>query len=236
MACSLRWPAGDVIIGRIAFVEDSRLARASLFTGLPEDDLQVLASHAVVRRYRKNTIVVTKGEESDTMYLVRSGRLRVYLDDEQGNEVTIRLVGPGDVFGELAVLSGAPRAANVITTEDCELSPITRSEFMECLTRNPQTAFRIIEALVQRIRDLTEDISTLALLDVYGRLRNTLERLAKEQDGKRVTDRLTHQELASMVGSSREMVSRILRDLKAGGYISTRDKRITIERDLPPGW
>lgn len=226
----------DFGVGRIPYVKDTTLAKASLFAGLPDDDLQVLASHAVVRRYRKNTIVVSEGEESGTIYIVRSGRLRVYLDDEHGNEVTIRLLGAGDVFGELAALSGAPRIANVMTTQDCELLAISRSDFMDCLTGNSQIAFRIIQALVQRIRDMTEDISTLALLDVYGRVRSTLERLAKEQDGKRVTDPLTHQDLAKMVGSSREMVSHILRDLKAGGYISTHDKRIIIERDLPAGW
>lgn len=207
-----------------------------MFAGLPEDDLRILASHVVARRYRKNTIVLSKGEESDTMYVVRSGRLRVYLDDEQGNEITIRLLGPGDVFGELAMLSGAPRAAHVMTMEDCELLAVSRSHFMEFLAANSQIGFRIIGALVQRIQEMTEDISTLALLDVYGRVRNTLERLAKERDGKRVTDRLTHQEMANMVGSSREMVSRILRDLKAGGYVSMQDKRIIIEKKLPTRW
>lgn len=218
------------------YVKDTALAQAPLFAGLPEDDLHVLMSHAVTRRYRKNAIVVSKGEETDTMYVVRSGRLRVYLDDEHGNEITIRFLGPGEVFGELALLSGAPRSANVMTTEDCEISIISRTHFMECLAANSEIGFRIIRALVQRIQELTEEISTLALLDVYGRVRTTLERLATECDGKRVTERLTHQDLANMVGSSREMVSRILRDLRVGGYISMRDKRITIEQDLPAGW
>lgn len=225
-----------VIVDGITVVKESALARAPLFAGLPEDDLRTLASHAVVNRFRKNTIVVSKGQESDAMYVVVSGRLRVYLDDEQGNEITIRLLEPGDVFGELALLSGAPRSANVMTIEDCELSIVSRDSFMGCLGANSQLGIRIIRALVQQIQEMTEEISTLALLDVYGRVRTTLERMAKEHDGKQVTDRITHQELANMVGSSREMVSRILRDLKAGGYISTRDKRITIEKDLPAGW
>jgi CRP/FNR family transcriptional regulator, cyclic AMP receptor protein len=220
----------------MAGVKESSLARVPLFAGLPEDDLRTLASHAVARRFRKNTIVVSMGEESDTMYIVLSGRLRVYIDDDEGNEITMRLLEAGDVFGELALLSGAPRSANVMTIEDCELSIVSRSRFMECLAANSQVASRIIRALVHLIHELTDDVSTLALLDVYGRVRRTLERLARERDGKRVTDRLTHQELANMVGSSREMVSRILRDLKAGGYISTQDKRITIEKDLPAGW
>lgn len=220
----------------MATVKESALAQAPLFAGLPEDDLRALASHTMARRFRKNTIIVSKGEESDAMYVVVSGRLRVYIDDDQGNEITIRLLEPGDVFGELALLSGTPRSANVMTTEDCEMSIISRTHFMEFLAANSEIAFRIIRALVQRIQQLTDELSTLALLDVYGRVRTTLERLAKERDGKRVTVRLTHQDLANMVGSSREMVSRILRDLKAGGYISTHNKRITIEKDLPAGW
>lgn len=123
-----------------------------------------------------------------------------------------------------------------MTIEDCELSIVSRSRFMECLAANSELAFRIISALVHLIHELTEDVSTLALLDVYGRVRRTLERLSKERDSKRVTDRLTHQDLANMVGSSREMVRRILRDLKAGRYISAHDKRITIEKNLPAGW
>lgn len=217
-------------------MKEATLARIPLFADLPEDDLRILAAHAVVRRYKKNTIVIGKGEESDTMYVVHSGRLRVFLDDEHGNELIIRLLGPGDVFGELAMLSGAPRSANVITTEDCELSVISRLHFMECLAANSQIGFRIIRGLVQRIQEMTEEISTLALLDVYGRVRSMLEKLAQERDGKRVTDRLTHQEMANMVGSSREMVSRILRDLRVGGYISVQGKRIIIEKELPPRW
>lgn len=217
-------------------MKEATLAQIPLFADLPEDDLRILATHAVVRRYRKNTIVIGKGEESDTMYVVLSGRLRVYLDDEHGNELIIRLLGPGDVFGELAMLSGAPRSANVMTTEDCELSVISRLHFMECLAANSQIGFRIIRGLVHRIQEMTEEISTLALLDVYGRVRSMLEKLAQERDGKRITNRMTHQEMANMVGSSREMVSRILRDLRVGGYISIQGKRIIIEKELPPRW
>ncbi|MGA8261318.1 MAG: Crp/Fnr family transcriptional regulator [Arenicellales bacterium] len=217
-------------------MEGVSLKRIPLFADLPDDALTALSTRAATRHYKKNTVVVSKDTAGDVMYAVLSGRLRVYLDDEQGNEITIRLLEPGDVFGELALLSGAPRSANVLSIEDCKLSVISRNDFMECLTANPQITFHIIRTLVRRIQEMTDDISALALLDVYGRVRTTLEGLAREHEGKRVTDRLTHQELANMVGSSREMVSRILRDLKAGGYISIDHKHITIERDLPAGW
>ncbi|MDH3380847.1 MAG: Crp/Fnr family transcriptional regulator [Gammaproteobacteria bacterium] len=208
----------------------------ALFTDLPESDLSALTGHATTRRYKKNTIVVTKGDDSDSLYVILSGRMRVYLDDEQGNEITIRNLEPGEAFGELALLSGEPRAANVVTLEDCELSVVSKQDFMSCLTNNPSISFRIIKSLVERIQAMTEDISSLALLDVYGRVAKVLTKNAREQDGKLVTSRVTHQEIANLVGASREMVSRILKDLRAGGYISVEDKRITLERNLPPGW
>ncbi len=208
----------------------------ALFTDLPESDLAALTSHATARRYKKNTIVVTKGDDSDSLYVILSGRLRVYLDDEQGNEITIRNLEPGEAFGELALLSGEPRAANVVTLQDSELSVVSKQDFMSCLTSNPSIAFRIIKSLVERIQAMTEDISSLALLDVYGRVAKVLTKNAREEGGKLVTGRVTHQEIANLVGASREMVSRILKDLRAGGYISVEDKRITLERTLPRGW
>ena len=208
----------------------------ALFADLSESDLSALTSHATTRRYKKNTIVVTKGDDSDSLYVILSGRARVYLDDEQGNEITIRTLGPGEAFGELALLSGEPRAANVVTLGDCELSVVSKQNFMNCLTSNPPISFRIIKSLVERIQAMTEDISSLALLDVYGRVAKVLTKNAHEQNGKLVTNRLTHQEIANLVGASREMVSRILKDLRAGGYISVEDKRITLERNLPRGW
>ncbi len=207
-----------------------------LFADLPESDLQTLTGHVTTRRYKKNTIVVTKGDESDSLYIIQSGRARVYLDDEHGNEITIRTLEPGEAFGELALLSGEPRAANVVTLEDTELSVISKQDFMNCLTNNPAISIRIIKALVERIQAMTEDISSLALLDVYGRVAKVLTKHAHDQGGKPVTERLTHQEIANLVGASREMVSRILKDLRAGGYISVEDKRITLERNLPRGW
>lgn len=214
----------------------SALAQAPVFADLSDDELSVLAAHAVQRKLKKNAIVVNKGDESETLYIVVEGRLRMYLDDESGNEITVRLLGPGDVFGELALFTGAPRTSNVMTMEPCTLLALTRSQLTDCLTIDSELAFRIIRALAQRIQEMMEDMSTLGLLDVYGRLRRTLEKLAKENDGKHINYRLTHQDLANMVGSSREMVSRILRDLTAGGYITVHDKQITINKDLPTGW
>ncbi len=162
--------------------------------------------------------------------------MRVYLDNEQGDEITLLSLGPGDSFGELALLSGKPRAANVITTADSELAVIPRQGFLECVRQHPEIALRLIEMLVDKLQGLTDDMSSIALLDVYGRVVKAVMKHAREQDGELITEKMTHQELANLVGASREMVSRILKDLRAGGYITIRDKRIVVERTPPSAW
>ena len=212
------------------------LQSTNLFQDLSEADLDKVAQHAIQRSYKRNAIVITRGDTSDNLYLIITGRVRVYLDDDKGNEVTIAEYGPGECFGELALFSGAERAANVVTAEDSRCAVLSRQAFMELMREHPEVSFRLIGSLVERIQAMTEEINILALFDVYGRIRHTLIKLSHEQDGKQITEKITHQDIANRIGSSREMVSRILRDLKAGGYISIAGKQITIERELPSGW
>ncbi len=207
-----------------------------LFKNLPEEGRQVLAKHATTRSFKKNTIIMTTGDETDSLYVVVSGRVKIYLDDARGREITLRTIDPGGSFGELAMLSEGPRAANVTTLEASRLSVISKDDFMQCLHDNPAVSIMIIRSLVERIREMTEDVSTLALLDVYGRVAKTLTRNSTEYDGKLLTDPMTHQDIANMVGSSREMVTRILKDLKTGGYISVKNKQLVLEKTLPSGW
>jgi len=207
-----------------------------LFMGLPEEDRELLTKHATTRTFKKNTILMTAGDQADSLYVILSGHVRIYLDDPQGREITLRTLSPGAAFGELAMLSEGARAANVATLEKCQLSVISKDGFMKCLDQNPRIALTIIQLLIQRIREMTDDISTLALLDVYGRVAKVLTREATECDGKLMTQPLTQQAIANMVGSSREMVSRILKDLRTGGYISLAEKRIILEKPLPAGW
>jgi len=216
--------------------QSENLQSASIFQDLSAEDLDKLAHHAVQRKFKRNTIIMTRGDAGDSLYLLLEGRVRVFLDDDKGNEVTIAEYGPGQCFGELALFSGRPRAANVMTTEDSLCAVVSRQAFGEFIGQHPEVSFRMIGSLVERIQAMTEEINVLALFDVYGRVRHTLLRLCENIDGKLVTDKTTHQDIANRIGSSREMVSRILRDLKAGGYISVSGKRITIERDLPAGW
>ncbi len=214
------------------------LANISLFKNLSPEMIDFLSSHAVVRSYGKNTIVIQEGDLSDSLYVILAGRVRVFLSDEEGKQVDLNLLGPGEYFGELAALDHSPRCASVMTTENCKFAVISKTDFYKCLQSNPIIAVHLIDVLVQRFRDLTENVKSLALMDVYGRVARTLLNLATQaEDGTMVIEqKLTQRELANMVGASREMVSRILRDLTVGGYVAIKNKTIVIQEKLPPAW
>ena len=208
----------------------------SLFKGLSDNDLNILASHSIVKMYKKNTVIVNNGDETNSLYVILEGTLNAYLDDDHGKEIILSKMERGESFGELSLLSKTTRSASVISTTPCKLAVISSTVFMECLTGNSSIALNIIQSLIQRVQDLTKNVSNLALLDVYGRVINVLNKNAVKKEGKLVTERLTQQDIANMIGSSREMVSRILKDLKLGGYINMDSKTIIIERKLPEHW
>jgi CRP/FNR family cyclic AMP-dependent transcriptional regulator len=208
----------------------------SLFKGLSDNDLSILASHSIVKIYKKNTVIVNNGDETNSLYVILEGTLNAYLDDDQGKEIILSKMERGESFGELSLLSNTTRSASVISTTPCKLAVISSTVFMECLTGNSSIALNIIQSLIHKVQDLTENVSNLALLDVYGRVINVLNKNAVKKEGKLVTERLTQQDIANMIGSSREMVSRILKDLKLGGYINMDSKTIIIERKLPEHW
>lgn len=221
--------------------DGNRLGAASgknaLFANFTEEELEVIASHGVTREYPKGAVVINEGDDGDSFYIIRSGRVKIYASDESGNEVILHVEGEGAYFGELALIDTAPRSASVVTTEACTLTMISRSNFERCLEENPEFAVKLICPLVRRIRKLTEKVKNLALLDVYGRVAYTLLDQAVALNGEQVIeDHLTHQEIASMVGASREMVSRIMKDLERGNYIAKRKDRIVINRPLPRAW
>lgn len=181
--------------------------------------------------------MICEGDHSDSLYIVLSGKVKVYLNDEDGKEVTLNMQTAGEYFGELAMLDDAPRSASVVTMEETRLAVVSKAAFDECLENNPKIALTVIRGLARRLRELSNNVRSLALMDVYGRVAHTLLDLAEERDGKLVvTQRLTQRDIASMVGASREMVSRILRDLTIGGYITTKSKIITINERLPSAW
>lgn len=209
-----------------------------LFPELTPDSLNRVAEHGTVRNYPKNTVMIHEGDRSDSLYVILSGKVKVYSSDEDGKEVILNIQGPGECFGELALIDAAPRSASVMTMEPSRISVISRADFERCLAENSGIALELIRSLAQRVRSLTESVKSLALLDVYGRVARTLLDMASEEGGGQlvVRQRLTHQDIANMVGASREMVSRIMKDLVNGGYIHVKDKVITIQGKLPPGW
>ena len=207
-----------------------------LFAGLSPEVLAEIEQHGSIKTYRKNTIVINEGDETDSLYLILSGRVKVFLSSEDGREAVLNHQGPGEYFGEMSLIDRQPRAASVMTVEPARLMIISRGDFMRCLASNPEIALNLIEPMTSRIRMLAQNVSNLALLDVYGRVARTLLQNASEEDGVMMTGKLTQQEIADMVGASRAMVSRILKDLRTGGYIDVEKKRIIINQQLPSHW
>ena len=203
---------------------------------LTKDELQAMTPHAVTRTYPRNAVVLNEGDLTDSLYIVLEGRVKAYVADTEGKEAVLSTQGPGEYFGEM-VLDEGPRSASVMTLEPCRFLVVPKADFKDFLVRNPLFATRVIEKLIHRVRALTENVKSLALMDVYGRIARLLLELAETRDGKLVIEeRLTQKDIASRVGASREMVSLILKDLTAGGYIKNEGKNIVIERTPPARW
>ena len=208
-----------------------------MFSELAPSDANILTEHSHTRSYPANTILINEGDQTDSLYVILDGEVKVYASDETGKEIILNILRPGEYFGELALVDDAPRSASVMTLSAVKVMMISKADFKTCLTRSDEMAFNLIRSLTKQVRALTDSVKSLALLDVYGRVAHTLIELATEKNGKLVIEqKLTHQEIANMVGASREMVSRILKDLATGGYISVDKKSITINEKLPSGW
>lgn len=213
------------------------LNKLYIFSELAPEETEKLTQHSTTRAYPANTILISEGDSTDSFYVVLEGEVKVLVSDDQGKEVILNILGPGEYFGELALLDDEPRSATIKTMVPTRVMVITKHDFKNCLAANPEMAYKLIEVLIRQVRALTSNVKNLALLDVYGRVARTLLDLAENVDGQMVIEqKLTHQDIADMVGASREMVSRILKDLVSGGYITIKNKRYTINEKLPPGW
>jgi CRP/FNR family cyclic AMP-dependent transcriptional regulator len=196
-----------------------------------------LAARGIVRSYRKNTIVLNEGETGDSLFVLLQGQVKVYATDENGREITYGIIQAGDYFGEMS-LDGGPRSASVMTLEPSLCSLISRAAVEQHLADEPAFAFSLVTHVIRRARSATETARQMALLDVYGRVIHTLEGEhgpASNQAPVQLTQ-ITHQQIASRVGASREMVSRLLKDLEKGGYVELGIKRITLKKKLPARW
>ena len=209
---------------------------AAQLNAVTDPFVRELAALGRLRSYPKNTVFITEGDSSDSVFVVLSGRVKVFLSDTEGHEVILDTQGPGEYVGEMA-LDGKPRSASVMTLESTTFSVVARDPIREAIRHNPDFALDMISKIIDRARLATSSVKDLALLDVYGRVARLLLNMAVEQDGKlSVPEKLTQQEIAERVGASRDMVSRIFRDLTAGGYIKVENRMITITKKPPARW
>lgn len=203
---------------------------------LPRRHVDELAALGTVRTYPRSTLIIHEGDSGDTLFVVLAGRVRVFLADEEGREVLLNEHGPGEHFGEM-MLDRGPRSASVATLEPSRFAVLTRDELETYLATHPEAASALISMLIGRVRALTRTVGNLALLDVYGRVARLLLDLAVEEDGRLVVPgRLSNVDISKRVGASREMVGRIIADLRRGGYIVIEEHRIVVLRAPPKGW
>jgi CRP/FNR family cyclic AMP-dependent transcriptional regulator len=209
---------------------------AAQLSNIADPFVKELASLGRVRSYPKNTVFITEGDSSDSVFVILSGRVKIFLSDTEGHEMILDTQGPGEYVGEMA-LDGNPRSASVMTTEPTMFSVVSREPIKEAIRRKPDFALDMISKIIDRARLATNSVKDLALLDVYGRVARLLLNMAVEVNGKlEIPDKLTQQEIAERVGASRDMVSRIFRDLTAGGYITVESRHITINKKPPARW
>jgi len=206
-------------------------------TGRVADPIvRALAAHGIVRHYPKHAVIITEGDPSDSIYVILEGRVKVFLSDSEGHEVVLDEHGPGTYVGEMA-LDEQPRSASVMTLEPCTLAVVSGKAFRDYVAANPEARTHLIHNLIHRARVASDNVRNLALLDVYGRVAHLLLDLATEKEGRLVVEQpYTQQDFAQRAGCSREMVSRIFKDLVAGGYIRHEGRRIVIEKSLPKRW
>ena len=210
-------------------VSTAVLRSVPLFASFSEEPLRMLTTVVTRRSVTRSTIIMAAGDPTDSLYIVLSGRLKVMMSDEDGKEVILSILGPGEFFGEMGLIDDAPRSASVVAIEACELLAINRRDFKKCLADNFEMAMAVMRGLVRRLREADRKIGSLALLDVYGRVARLLLDMSETVDGqKMVTKRLPKQDIAKMIGASREMVSRVMKDLQMGGYIEMRGSTIVL--------
>ena len=205
------------------------LKSVPLFSSFSDLQLSQLLSCVQHRSYPRNAFILRAGEETDALYILLSGRVKVLIPDEEGHEVILSIMGPHEFFGEMGLLDDQSRSASVETLEPCGMLRLSRAGFTNILKDNFELAMLIIRNLVRRLRDADRKIESLALIDVYGRVARLLIDMAQNVDGKWVVEHAPpKQEIARMIGASREMVSRVVKDLHRKGLIRADKRRIHV--------
>jgi CRP/FNR family cyclic AMP-dependent transcriptional regulator len=200
-----------------------------LFSGLSDAEHQLLLRVAIRRSYPRHTLLIQESDVGESLYLLRDGRAKVYRSEPDGREVILSILGPGDFFGEMALLDEQPCSASVLTMEACEFFVIGKEDFRHCLAANAGMAANLLRAMSRRLREADQQIESLALKDVQARVQLVLRQLAQREDGRLVVPaRVTHRDIAGMTGASREMVTRVFRHLEASGFVQVDGRRITL--------
>ena len=205
-----------------------------LFSGLQPGDIAQLGRVALVRRYAPRETVVSQGDDSGDLFAVLSGRLKVTWNDAEGGEVLLSILEGGDVFGEIALLDDQPRSATVTAMEKCELLVVERRGFRALLTAVPALALNLLRVMSRRLRDLSDRTQNMSLLNVESRLAKAIlqlaERFGKEERRGEIslTLKLSQQELANMIGATRELVNRRLRGWQDQGIIDLANGHVVI--------
>jgi CRP/FNR family cyclic AMP-dependent transcriptional regulator len=196
-----------------------------------------LATYGLIRRYRKKAIVMTEGDFGDSLYIVLHGQVKIFAAEANGRELTFAVIGAGEFFGELA-LDGGPRSASAMALQPTTCVVVPGSKVRQRMQEDPGLALEVVTRVLKRSRSMTETARQLALVDVYGRVVQVLEGERGPASSREAIelDKLTHQQIASRVGASREMVSRLLKDLERGGYVALGMRRITLMKRLPARW
>ncbi len=207
------------------------LRSVPLFSRVGEADLDNVAELLIERRYPKNSIIVEEGLTGDYMYVIRSGRVKVTKASDDGREKIMDFLESGAFFGEMALLDNAPRSASVRTLEPSVLAALSRRDFISLLRNSPDLALSLIQELTRRLRDTDEQATSVSFQRVQDRAKGLFARIAR-QDGdledRRITPALTHQQIADMIGTSRETVTRAVKDLKESGWLEQRGKRYLV--------
>lgn len=205
------------------------LKTVPLFSLFSEGQLAALLPALQHRSYARNACILRTGDLTDALYIILSGRARVLIDDGDGREVILNVLGPNEFFGEMSLIDERPRSASVEALDACEILYISKNAFMSCLQGNFEAAMLMLRSVVARLREADGKIASLALMDVYGRVARLLMENAREIDGRWIVEPGSEQ-ISRMVGASREMVSRVLKDLREKGLI-VRDKRKIVVLD-----
>src|SRR5712692_8201479 len=232
MRVATRFPGGRKMPGP-ASVSMLLLRNVPLFSMLSEHQLALLTSAVSRKGLPRGTTIIAAGDVTESLYVVISGRLKVMISDDEGREVILAILGPNEFFGEMGLIDDHPRSASVVALEACEVMSLSKRDFKRCLAENFEMATTVMRGLVKRLREADQKIGSLALMDVYGRVARLLLEMAETVNGQKVvTKKLAKQDIAKMIGASREMVSRVMKDLETSGRIEVRAHQILLRDSL----